>query len=485
MRSESQTRWEKGVAPELAEPAANHATRAARPARRRALDRPRRRQGGLPGAARDPAAPRARRGGRRHPDRRDDQRERLTRLGFDVDGEWNVRTPYWRARDVRREIDLVEEVARFHLEEVPPTLPARREMFGRLDARAASPAPGRGRPRRLRLLRGVHVLAAGRRPAPGRARAAGAALRAAARPADDAAATGSIGAARHNVNVGTEDVALFEIAHVYLPTGEPLPDEPWRLGGIVRGGFYRAKGAVEQVFSALKLEPRFERAAHPFMPSPASASVRRRLGRAARPAPARRRVVRVRARPRRAVRARARSACSTEDVITYPPVRQDLAFSVPEEVAAGDLVAAAREAAGEELREMRAFDVYRGEQVGDGPEVGRLRGRVPVARADAVGRGRSEAPRARSSTRSGSGSAPSSAPENRFGKSPVQCPRCRVTGSYCFFSLPSSPLSAARLLPTTRCCRRASARTTASPSRSPTRPAPRSRTSIPATTRST
>jgi phenylalanyl-tRNA synthetase beta subunit len=33
---------------------------------------------------------------------------------------------------VRREIDLVEEVARFHLEEVPPTLPVRRELFGRL-----------------------------------------------------------------------------------------------------------------------------------------------------------------------------------------------------------------------------------------------------------------------------------------------------------------------------------------------------------------
>jgi phenylalanyl-tRNA synthetase beta chain len=39
---------------------------------------------------------------------------------------------------------------------------------------------------------------------------------------------------------------------------------------------------------------------------------------------------------------------------------------VPEEVAAGELVAAAREAAGAELREMRAFDVYRGEQVGPG-----------------------------------------------------------------------------------------------------------------------
>jgi phenylalanyl-tRNA synthetase beta chain len=55
-----------------------------------------------------------------------------------------------------------------------------------------------------------------------------------------------------------------------------------------------------------------------------------------------------------------------EDVITYPPVRQDLAFAVPDEVTAGDLVASAHEAAGPELREMRAFDVYRGDQIGPG-----------------------------------------------------------------------------------------------------------------------
>jgi phenylalanyl-tRNA synthetase beta chain len=35
-------------------------------------------------------------------------------------------------------------------------------------------------------------------------------------------------------------------------------------------------------------------------------------------------------------------------------------------VTAGELVAAAREAAGPELREMRAFDVYRGPQAGPG-----------------------------------------------------------------------------------------------------------------------
>jgi phenylalanyl-tRNA synthetase beta chain len=57
---------------------------------------------------------------------------------------------------------------------------------------------------------------------------------------------------------------------------------------------------------------------------------------------------------------------SYEDVITYPPVRQDLAFAVADDVSAGDLVSAAREAAGPELREMRAFDVYRGEQLGEG-----------------------------------------------------------------------------------------------------------------------
>ena len=55
-----------------------------------------------------------------------------------------------------------------------------------------------------------------------------------------------------------------------------------------------------------------------------------------------------------------------EDVITYPAVKQDLAFVVDEDVPAGDLIAAAREAAGPELREMRVFDVYRGEQVGPG-----------------------------------------------------------------------------------------------------------------------
>jgi phenylalanyl-tRNA synthetase beta chain len=61
------------------------------------------------------------------------------------------------------------------------------------------------------------------------------------------------------------------------------------------------------------------------------------------------------------------------DVITFPAVHQDLAFVVGEEVLAGDLAAAAREAAGEELREARVFDVYRGDPVPAGKKSVALR----------------------------------------------------------------------------------------------------------------
>src|SRR3954454_7272783 len=62
----------------------------------------------------------------------EEQRAILEPLGFEVAGDFTVTVPTWRARDVTREVDLVEEVARFRLDDVPFTLPERREMFGRL-----------------------------------------------------------------------------------------------------------------------------------------------------------------------------------------------------------------------------------------------------------------------------------------------------------------------------------------------------------------
>ncbi len=55
-----------------------------------------------------------------------------------------------------------------------------------------------------------------------------------------------------------------------------------------------------------------------------------------------------------------------EDVITFPATFQDIAVIVDEDVEAGALVDAAREAASGILREAHVFDVYRGDQVGAG-----------------------------------------------------------------------------------------------------------------------
>jgi phenylalanyl-tRNA synthetase beta chain len=61
--------------------------------------------------------------------------------------------------------------------------------------------------------------------------------------------------------------------------------------------------------------------------------------------------------------AASREPVTYRDVISYPVVRQDLAVVVDEGVEAGAIVAAARSAGGDELRDVRVFDVYRGEPI--------------------------------------------------------------------------------------------------------------------------
>jgi phenylalanyl-tRNA synthetase beta chain len=176
---------------------------------------------------------------------------------------------------------------------------------------------------------------------------------------------GLLESARRNVDAGNEDIALFELARVYLPSGEPRPDEHWHLGGIVDGGFFRAKGIVETLYRALHVELRVEPAEREFLHPGKAARVDAGWLGELHPTllegewgvfeldlPALFAAV-----PERLV---------YEDVITYPAVRQDLAFIVDEDVLAGDLIDAAREAAGPELHEIRVFDVYRGGQIPPG-----------------------------------------------------------------------------------------------------------------------
>jgi phenylalanyl-tRNA synthetase beta chain len=55
-----------------------------------------------------------------------------------------------------------------------------------------------------------------------------------------------------------------------------------------------------------------------------------------------------------------------EEISPFPPVIQDIAVVVPEEVPAGEVEKAVAEGAGELPARVELFDVYRGEQVGAG-----------------------------------------------------------------------------------------------------------------------
>ena len=360
LRTEGSNRWEKGVDPYLAGPAAELATSlvldltgARWPA---ASDV----QGELPSRPVIPYRPERADAVIGIETPADDQYALLEKLGYGRDGG-SVVAPTWRARDTTREIDVVEEIARFRLDDVPFTLPARREMKGLLT-----------RDQQLRrqvedVLSGLgfaEVYTPSLRPdddtpwkLPEPISVELTALRTSLLPS-------LVEAARRNIDAGARGIALFEIARIYLP-GNDLPDERPTVAGITEGGFLHVKGVVETLHRSLKVEPEFTRAQHPLLhPGKSAATDAGILGEL---------------HPRELegewgvfeldlgrLFAAVGGPVMYRDVITFPAVRQDIAVAVAEDVPVGDLVEAAREAAGAELREIRVFDVYRGDQVGHG-----------------------------------------------------------------------------------------------------------------------
>ena len=294
----------------------------------------------------------------------DEQRGILQRLGFEVARNWNVTVPTWRARDVTREIDLVEEIGRFRLDDVPFTFPRRSIVLGKLtreqrlrrlveevlvgcglsEAYTSSLVAGDERPDALRI------------PVPLSAEYA--VLRTSLLPS-------LVQAARQNADAGNAGIALFEIARVYLPSDDVLPDERWRVAAILEGGFLRAKGVVETLASAVRIEPLFGPGEAGLLHPGQTAAVVGGVVGALRPGVLEGEWAAFEL-DLATLLSEAPEQVLYEDVISFPAVHEDIAVVVGEEVPAGELVAAAREAAGPELRGARVFDVYRGEQVAAG-----------------------------------------------------------------------------------------------------------------------
>ena len=395
LRSEASNRWEKGVDPHVAEAAAVYASELIV-----AL------AGGEVAGSADVHAPMPEPPVvRLRPERTNavlgvevpdaEQRQILQRLRFEVGDDWDVTVPTWRVRDVTREIDLVEEVGRVVLDRIPLTLPRRRHVRGRLTTSQ----------RMRRLVEDVLVglgfdeaytwsLAAddpdpGALGLPDPLTSDQAVLRTTLLP-------GLVEAARVQLDASAETIALFEVARVYLPSGEQLPDERWRVAGIGQGGFLRAKGAVETIAAArargasLRARP----GARPAAPSWQGRTDARRTGRRVPPGDSRGEwgVFELDLETLAAV---APERVEYEDVITYPGPLAGRRVRRPRGASRRARSSRLRgEAAGPELREVRVFDVYRGEQVGEGRKSVALPTRLPVARADALRRGRGQAPRA-------------------------------------------------------------------------------------------
>jgi phenylalanyl-tRNA synthetase beta chain len=346
----------------------------------------------------------------------------LERLGFEQVGgsvgggrgappneSW-WRVPPWRDSDVQREPDLIEEVARVHgLDKLPTTLPSREQAIGRL----TSSQPLRRRLEDALRDRGLLETISYSFTSPEalrRLRLTDVEPLEIENPLSEELSVmrplllpGLLDAARHNAAHGRAGVALFESAHAYLPAGplEPAPegspagatpaDEHHRLAALltearpagwrtpaVEADFYAAKALLEALIETAGVEDwRLEDGGPPFLHPGRAASVVTaegvELGWIGELHPLVLREWELQG----TVAAfelevdllheltHARMA-TYSDVTSFPAVLQDIAVTVPEDVPAARLAEAVRAGAGELLASLRVFDLYRGEQVGQG-----------------------------------------------------------------------------------------------------------------------
>jgi len=344
----------------------------------------------------------------------------LERLGFRVERDGDDLTaevPFDRHYDVGREVDLIEEVGRIHGydQHLPATLPAEIAQGGRLtreqtlrrraedvmrdlgfDAVVNLSLADPGLPGRLRLEEGDPR---------------GAPIRVSNPLSVDQSELrttllGSLlDAARYNVARGAERVAVFESGRAYLATGKSEAGgvlggefvgertrpafEPHCIAALAQGplarpswgaddrptDFFALKGVLEALAAQLGAELAFAPGPQPFL----------HPGRAARvlvgeleagwlgevhPVVCRQWDLEPAAAFQVGLAELVASSSvgleQYEDVTTYPAVHQDLAVVVDEDVPAASVRDAVVTGGGELLRGVNVFDLYRGEQVGEG-----------------------------------------------------------------------------------------------------------------------
>jgi phenylalanyl-tRNA synthetase beta chain len=340
-----------------------------------------------------------------------DQQTYLERLGFEVQpagDDLEVVVPPDRHYDVTREVDLIEEVARVHGidEHLPTTLPAVGGAVGGLSREQRLRRRAEDALRDLGFDQAVGWSftdpgEAGRLRIPAEDPRAKPVLLANPLSEDQSAMRtillGSLlDVAARNTARGADSLAIFESARVYLegeggfagdkpaPFAEPhrfagigvgpLAPRSWRAGGEA-ADFFAFKGVFEALAAQLGVELDFAPTEEPFLHPGQAAAVAvdgDPAGWLGEVHPLVCRTWDLDAAVAFEIDAAPLIAAATvgeeryEDVTTFPAVYQDLAVVVPAAVPASDVRAAVMAGGGELLRAAEVFDLFEGEQLGEG-----------------------------------------------------------------------------------------------------------------------
>ena len=197
-------------------------------------------------------------------------------------------------------------------------------------------------------------------------------------------------AARHNVSRNGPDVAIFESGTVYRASADgPLADEHHGLGVLLSGSlaprswrgasgeadFFAAKALLGALLGKLHVDFSTESKVWPFLHPGRSAAVLagpQTLGFVGELHPRGGR--RLGSRAHRGVRGGSGQGCapsprrcpSFRSFPAVPSLRRDIAVTLPDVISAAEALEVVRRAAGEVLDDVSVFDVYTGEQVGEG-----------------------------------------------------------------------------------------------------------------------
>ncbi len=330
--------------------------------------------------------------------------EILERLGFSTelgDAELFVKVPDDRYYDIVREADLIEEVARVHgLDQLPVTLPSHEEAVGGLTHKQSL---RRAVEDCMRYMGFTEVICWSfiapdfaeklRIPADDEKRRV---LKVENPLSEDQSVMrttllpGLLDVARRNIKASTENLRIFESGRVFISRGqEELANEKHHLAVLLLGSsrfdawrsdpkepdFYVAKGILQALLDELGVEWRLAGGGPAFLHPGRAAEILSHghecgwigevhplvsrawgledypiafeldLGRILEQVPESRKY---------------------EDIVTYPSVYQDLAVVVEDDVESQTVVEVVRDGAGKTLAEVQIFDVYRGEQLGEG-----------------------------------------------------------------------------------------------------------------------